>query len=475
MQTLNGMDSDTILEQFLQSDKNPQIPDPHAPQEGPQVPGMLQLSPKETINRLSRLRQGYRITLNLSDLRVEDVLELLYDCEGMINRLEIFNLKDYAAGKTDQVAEISRLQQAVNRGNVIQLKKLTRDIIARLKSSQSQPQGDRIEKLSDVLHDIATLRDFYKGSPLKTRIGSDSTGRSPRVHGMGLAVLDTLPRRTQHAVDRAASPRDRIPIAIKVLKRNTILPKTGPTPFTKKFYGFVRRIPALEFMGSKTAHDWVIEQEATRFTNRGNVITLGGVKKDVDNGFSLTDDGPREKTHPLSWRYLNTGLKNILKILIGFIPAFATFALTKDWWLLAYFGAFIWFGITGLRNILQSVLGGGGIRRSPLLRWNDYVKWERLADSLLFTGFSVPLLDYVAKTVILQEGFGITTASNPVALYSFMALTNGLYLCSHNIFRGLPKGAVYGNLFRSILSIPVRALFQLDRGRCADVLSDSGC
>jgi hypothetical protein len=87
------------------------------------------------------------------------------------------------------------------------------------------------------------------------------------------------------------------------------------------------------------------------------------------------------------------------------------------------------------------------------------VKWERLSDSLLFTGFSVPLLDYVAKTLILKEGFGITTASNPVALYTFMALTNGFYLCSHNIFRGLPKGAVYGNFFRSILSIPVALFF----------------
>ena len=214
----------------------------------------------------------------------------------------------------------------------------------------------------------------------------------------------------------------------------------------------------MEFMGSRKTHDWVIEQESTRFTGKGNVITLGGVQKHADNGFSLISDGSRKKTRRLSWRYLNTGLKNILKIFIGFVPAFATFALTKDWWFLAYFGAFIWFGITGLRNILQSVLGGGGIKRSPLLRWNDYVKWERLADSLLFTGFSVPLLDYVAKTLILKEGFGITSASNPVALYGFMALTNGLYLCSHNIFRGLPKGAVYGNLFRSILSIPVALL-----------------
>ena len=66
-------------------------------------------------------------------------------------------------------------------------------------------------------------------------------------------------------------------------------------------------------------------------------------------------------------------------------PAFLTFALTKDWWVLAYLGAFIWFGITGLRNILQSVLGGGGFRRSRLLNWNDYISWTRITDSLLFT------------------------------------------------------------------------------------------
>jgi len=459
VQTMNQMDSDTILEEYLKPEKNPQIPDPYTPQTGPEVPGMLRLSPREIVNRLSKLRSGCRITLNLTGLQVEDVLELLYDCEGIINRLEIFNLKDYAAGKTSQVAEISRLQQAINGGNVIQLKRLTRSMIARLASSED-PQGkDRLEKLFDVLHDIATLREYYKGTPLKARIGSDSTGRSPRVHGMGLAVLNTLPRRAQNAVSHTDAPRDRIPIEIEVLKRRTLHPKSGPTPFTKKFYRWVRRIPAMEFLGSRKTHDWLIEQESTRFTPHGNVITLGGVQKYADNGFSLTSNGAPKKTRRFSWRYLNTGLKNILKIFIGFVPAFATFALTKDWWFLAYFGAFIWFGITGLRNILQSVLGGGGFRRSPLLRWNDYVKWERLSDSLLFTGFSVPLLDYVAKTLILKEGFGITTASNPVALYTFMALTNGLYLCSHNIFRGLPKGAVYGNFFRSILSIPVALFF----------------
>ncbi len=87
---------------------------------------------------------------------------------------------------------------------------------------------------------------------------------------------------------------------------------------------------------------------------------------------------------------LNTRLKNGLKISLGFIPAFVCFFLTKDWWFLAWFGAFIWFGITGLRVILQSVLGGGGIRRSSLTRWNNYVSWDRLTDALFFTGFPCP-------------------------------------------------------------------------------------
>jgi hypothetical protein len=195
--------------------------------------------------------------------------------------------------------------------------------------------------------------------------------------------------------------------------------------------------------------------------NPGNIITLGGVQKKIDNDLWLHPPEKISTPARFSWRYMNSHLQNALKVIIGFIPAFLTFALTKDWWLLAYFGAFIWFGITGLRNIVQSVLGGGGFKRSPLLNWNDYISWTRITDSLLFTGFSVPLLDYIVKTLILDRVFGITTGSQPVLLYSFMALANGIYLSTHNILRGLPRGAVYGNFFRSILSIPIAIGFNM--------------
>jgi len=165
-----------------------------------------------------------------------------------------------------------------------------------------------------------------------------------------------------------------------------------------------------------------------------------------------------------SLKYLNTPLKNFLKIIVGFIPAQLCFMLTKDWWLLAYMGALIWFGITGVRNVIQSVVGGGGIKRASRLKWNDYVSWDRLSDSLLFTGFSVPLLDYLVKTLLLDKTLGITMNNGPVMLYTVMGLANGIYLSTHNFFRGLPKGAVTGNFFRSILSIPVAVVLSAGIG-----------
>jgi len=455
LESLNKLDPDAIFETYLKPEKNPDIPNRNIPITTPDLPELLKLSPKELIDRLTQLHSGQRFTLNLSHLKVEDVIELLYDCEGMITRLEIFNLKDYANKKTEHIHDISRLQEAINQGNVIHLKQLIREVITRIESSNLPDRNDRISKLSNILNDIATFKDMYMGSKLESRIGSDSTGRSPRIHGMGLAVMDTLPLRAQREIhDPGTAVRDIIPIKINTFRRTTFIPRNSPNDFIASIYRVLHSSPAFRILVQKKRKDWLIEQ--TEYVkNHGNVVTLGGVREHTDNGLSIEYPQKTGKQTPLSWGYLNTGIKNVLKVVIGFIPAFATFALTKDWWLLAYFGAFIWFGITGLRNIIQSVLGGGGIRRSPLMKWNDYVSWERVTDSLLFTGFSVPLLDYLTKTLVLDRGFNITISTNPVALYVFMALTNGLYLSSHNAFRGFPKGVIIGNFFRSVLSIPV--------------------
>jgi hypothetical protein len=456
MEAANTLDIEALLDGCLHRSRNPGIIYPDTPSDNPDVPALLRMSPHQILSCLTQLSSGYRVTLNLSNVKVHEVLELLYDCQGMITRLEIFNLKDKAAGKTAHIPEISWLQQVINQGNVIKLKRVIRDILDRC--SQNGTVGpQQMEKLKTILHDIDALQAFYARKPVKARIGSDSTGRSPKVHGMGLVVRDTLPRTVQHQIDQdvAADLREVLPIVITALRNVIYIPKKEARPFNRVFTRLADRFEFASWLGYTRRKGWQVEADATRMAVPGNVVTLGGVQKSIDNGLHLDDPHAPKGLALFRWAYLNSHLKNGLKVLIGFIPAFATFALTKDWWVLAYLGAFIWFGITGFRNILQSVLGGGGLRRSPLLNWNDLISWTRITDSLLYTGFSVPLLDYLVKTVLLDRGFGVTTTTHPMLLYTFMALANGIYLSSHNAFRGLPKAAVYGNFFRSVLSIPI--------------------
>ena len=457
IESMNALDLESVIDGYLTPEQNPGITYPETPDDGHDVPELLRLTPFEILERLTQLRSGHRITLNLTNLNAEDVLEILYDCQGIITRLESFNLKDHAAGKTVHIAEISKLQEAINGGSAIRLKQIIREIIERIKQSGTTADLQQVDKLLAILYDIDVLKSYYTGKPLKSRIGSDSTGRSSKIHGMGLVIKETLPKRAQRQIakDCSMNLRETIPIKINAYKYKVYIPRETDKSLEKKDGGLMSVLPFLSRLNIASREGWQVQSYSARMAHPGNIVTLGGVQQKVDNGLYLNPPESSESRQSFRWSYLNSHFKNTLKVIVGFVPAFLTFALTKDWWVLAYCGAFIWFGITGLRNVLQSVLGGGGFRRSPLLNLNDLISWTRITDSLLFTGFSVPLLDYLVKTVILDRGFDITTESYPILLYTFMALANGIYLSTHNIFRGLPKGAVYGNFFRSILSIPV--------------------
>ena len=452
---MDSLDIDKIAADCFSIANHPGLPDPNIPRNEPDIPNLLKYSAFELLNRLSKIQSGHRITLNLSNLEVEEVLELLYDCNGMISRLELLNLKDWTAGKKEHLPAISRLQEAINAQNPIALKRIILDTIQIIERKNPTDRLEIIEKLFMILHDITSLQSMYKGKYLKARIGSDSTGRIKGSHGMGLAVVETLGRRAlKQLKKRDLSSQGMLPIRINVCKRFTLL----PTKNKAKSFQLFQRIA--EFLGNPViGHtikvDWAVHEDVAKMTEDGNVVALGGINRHISNDIHLTDKEVKNNRYKIPWGYFNSHLRNAAKVIAGFVPAFLTFALTKEWWVLAYFGAFIWFGITGLRNILQSILGGGGFRRSPLLRWNAYVSWDRIADSLLYTGFSVPLLEYLVKTRFLEQMCGITTTTHPVLLYSIMAIINGVYLSSHNAFRGLPKGAIYGNLFRSIFSIPI--------------------
>jgi hypothetical protein len=461
---MDRLDIETIIERYLRPSCNPDLDNPFVPREDDGAPELLRHSPCDLLQRLARIHSGYRVTLNLSNLCAEDVLELLHTCGGMITHLEIFNFKEVAYGRARDTLRILELQAAINSDNVVRLKRYIHGLLSTLSQSDMPDDKQRCDVLKTILLDLERLRGFYRKSKLKSRIGTDSTGGSCRVPGMGLIVRDTLPRRIQRELDSNLSKQFRVPVSIKVsLRRTSPVPEVGSEP-ASRLLAMIRQIPGFSFLGVERKEDWVVQEYVPEHPERSNIRTLGGTHNTCGNGLSL-ECGPKQEQprHP-PLRYLRTPLKNGLKILLGFLPAFLTFLLTKEWWVLAYLGAFIWFGITGFRNIIQSVLGGGGIKRSPLLRWNDHVSWDRLSDSLLYTGFSVPLLDYLVKTLLLDQGMGITTATNPLALYTVMALVNGVYITGHNLFRGLPKEAAYTNFFRTVLSIPLAVAFNAIAG-----------
>jgi len=489
-----------IINDYLLPSKNPQLHDPSRPQESDELPPLLSLRPEKLLSRLLSLHSSSRFTLNLSNLSVQDTLELLYNCTGMVSHVETYNLTNAAHGtafvpggpgtageavdlKSPEKSYhlINDLQKALNDDNVIVLKRVIRAIIwdhdeqfLRLKKQleflpeekperthvrqELQKMVERKDDLMNILYNIEAFHTYYQKRTLRSRIGSGSTGQAAYRHGMGLVVLDTLPARARRIVREQMQKGERESLPVSALLTKIThqslrgRARTGRTSATlMDNLGFSPK------GSSEQWFDWNVDGFVVHPGTSGNITTLGGVSRAAEADSHSYAEQESESIGN-RWKYLNTNVKNSLKVLLGLIPAFFTFALTKDWWLLAYFGAFIWFGITGSRNIIQSVLGGGGLRRSPLLPWNSLVSWSRIADSLLYTGFSVPLLDFLVKTMLLDRGFGINTTTDPITLYAVMGLANGIYISSHNTLRGLPKAAAIGNFFRSILAIPIAIL-----------------
>ncbi|MEJ2037393.1 MAG: hypothetical protein P8X55_00480, partial [Desulfosarcinaceae bacterium] len=268
---LNHLTADAMMDEYLDRVHNPDIADPEDsdpedsnPEDAnkdEEIPWLLRLDPKNLIDHLVNLRSGYRLTLNLTGLQVEDVLEILYAGEGRITRLEIFNLKDHSAGLTGHVPAIAEMQQAVNQGNVIALKSILRRSIQRL-SLEDPPDASRIEQLRVILHDIITLKAFYTGTRLTSRIGSDSTGGSPRTYGMGLVVEETLPQRARRQIDRPNEARLRLPIAVQVARQIVFHPRPTP-PGPSRLMNALRRLPGCGNLGLRREKSWQVHEYAT--------------------------------------------------------------------------------------------------------------------------------------------------------------------------------------------------------------------
>lgn len=451
----DALDTEALLDTYLAPQANPEIQLPEETSPGEIPPERLTIAPAELARRIAGMHFKNRLSLVTAEMALPDVLLVLFDCGGAITNCDIFNLRVFETCGGD-AGDALELLAILNAGNVVALKRLLSRTAGQLDAAGTHP--DKAERLRACRQDVAALAAAYRKKPLEARIGSDSTGQSTRCRGMGLVVADTLPARTRRHLARGekhpnATIRRAIPVGVAVTPRITALPDEFSSEIVAGFYRFLRGVPGMRLAGYRQVVDWKGRRYFKATPETANIHTLGGIQPKA--GARFLAEASEGRPRRLSWRHLNGTLKNGIKIGLGFAVAAASFASVNSWWLLAWLGPFIWFGVTGLRNVIQAVLGCGGLRRTPLLTWRAYVSMDRLADSLLYTGFSVPLLDILVKTVILGRGFGITTSTDPLALFAVMAMANGIYLASHNLFRGLPRSAAVGNLFRSVLSIPL--------------------
>lgn len=452
---MNTLDAEAIVDDYLDALVSPDAPAIGSPGGVSPLYCPIQ-SPAGLIDEVSVLRVGSRFILNLQGMDCEEVLGVLELCSGRITHLEVVNLKNSALGNAADSACIATMQQMINAKSVLPLKRWVMARMAQLEDDHSPEAAERLERLSRLLEAVPGLHSHYRDRPLRTSIGSDSTGQSCRSRGMGLVARETLPpKAVRNGWASRQDPHEAMVVGMRVEPRVVYEPRESAHAMLDALYQGARRYPWLRFIGYRPRREFRCRDFFPARGGESNILVMGGMRKGCGNDFTLRADPETDKPALPSLSYLNNNVKNVLKVLGGFLPAFLTFFLTREWWVLAYLGGVIWLSITGVRNIIQSVLGGGGFSRTPLLKWNDYVSWSRFSDSLLYTGLSVPLLDYLVKTVALDRGLGVNVTTNPTALYTVMALVNGLYICTHNLLRGLPRKAAFWNLLRSALSIPL--------------------
>ncbi len=498
-----------ILEDFEQKTEQEKIAEIIISDSFSNVPPILKYTTHQLAYRLKDVRSNGYLVLNLAKLTPEDVLNLLWESDGEITHLEIFNVYDWQKGNAEYVVPINELMQAINHKNTPLLKSIILQMIENCKQEKPTKLFDdehtkpicieetndtiinnefcsikdysrhpkiqpltieeRILSLKLILTNIQNFINYYTGKKLFTRMGTDSTSKVGRLAGMGLAYVQTLPIRAIKELKKNTNQsRVRIPVRKEIQRVDTCI-----MPYANENLSFlgkiIRKIPIIKNLSYEKyrnftdyeAHTTVCcngtcSNDLKRFSSdTGNIVTLGGKGLRTTNDFIKHES----KNTLKPWHYLNTKFSNILKLLLGFIPAFYSFMYTQDIAFLAYFGAVIWFIITGVRNIIQAILGGGGFRRSPLMRWNSYVSWSRLCDSLMYSGISVILLEVFIRFWCLEELFNITATNNPILSFTIISIINGFYIMTHNYIRGLQTEAIIGNFFRSFLAIPIALVY----------------
>jgi hypothetical protein len=353
-------------------------------------------------------------------------ISTIIKCHKYLMQVETFNMHDSINRNPVENHMLNHFVGLINRGSWEELKKFL----------------DRchVAALPDL--EVKAAFNHFHASPLLTRFGSDSTGRDPKIPGMGFIRLSALPKHSQAYFH----------------KTHTELPFDADLTLGR---------PS--------------EDEAGTQEYKDVIISLGKTSE-----FRKNLVGDEEHLLHVSagqfWKYLNPTLKNLMKISVGFIPAYLGFTrigagyaeamaafnvmiaermLTSDDALVLFGVAFtlIWFGITFTRNVLADLTSTSGFDPREW-KYSD-INFENASNSLFWTGFSVPLL--ASSAIFFDWGMRFLPMTNDTILrwgkFFLLSFVNGMYLFTHNTLRGFTEGVKRMNFFRSVLSFPFASIF----------------
>jgi len=251
---------------------------------------------------------------------------------------------------------------------------------------------------------------FYHQNPLVPVAGSASTGWKPHIPGMGFIRKSDIPRKSRR----------------HFIKSHYRLPSEAAVLITTRG------------KGSDKEEDNSPEHE---------IFSLGKSGRFKPN---LVGDEERFERIGFGrmWQYLNPAIKNLIRVAIGLIPSYLWFGPVYT---------AVWFGITFFRNMFVDVVSASGTR--PGNWYYKDINFDNTAQSLFWTGFSVPLLGMVKQQFDHICPFPLESIFFEWSKFFFLCIANGAYIAAHNKIRQFDSRIIRGNFFRSLLAWPFASMF----------------
>jgi len=337
---------------------------------------------------------------------LKEAVRTILENRRYIGFVEIYNMHDSIDSDHNELLLFTRFIHLLNSGD-------TQGLPAFLKEQAITVDVDP-QELTGAAGESSRLK-------LVPTCGSDSTGRTGYIPGMGFIFRKTLLKKQYY--------RDYI-------KNHHTLPQ-----FVSEMIAGAGENDLMGLTGQAPA------VETTPFDPGNAIISMGKSIQIRPN--EIGDENFLQPAPPKrAWRYLNPVIKNSLYILIGFIPAY----LQVNW----HF-ALAWFGITAVRHVATDIISGRGYSPKEWHIRNIY--FDNIAHSLFWTGFSVPLLALVKERFDMLYPLAQTGMMFEFIRFFFICIVNGAYISGHNTLRGFDKTTARINFFRSLLAWPFAALF----------------